>query len=202
MKIKKILIIILLFTMLFATILNTNILGYTHTTENTTFEIADNLYALIFEHEYYNQYEEWLCYTWGNDFIVRYYNKPSVDFKIRKSNNTLQPTEYVFMKEIVYYKDSGNTKNIADVTQFKPGNLYRFEINSLFSSMPIYTDNTYTVFFFNPTIVRYKIPIIAEVQEITGIITGTMKIIIPIGLTLFGMLLLVWLIRLVILRMK
>lgn len=77
-----------------------------------------------------------------------------------------------------------------------PTNLFYIE-----SSMPIYSDDTYEDFFFQSG-EKYKIPVITGVETLPEVMMGVLKIMIPIGLLVFGMVLVIYLVRSVISRVQ
>lgn len=72
----------------------------------------------------------------------------------------------------------------------------------LYTSSPIYSNvNKNGVFFFKAFPTKYQIAEITQVEELPKVIMGTLKVIMPVGLIIFGMLLLICLVRYVISQM-
>lgn len=79
--------------------------------------------------------------------------------------------------------------------------LYNSGSGEFYANFSIYADNTYKDFFLIVPTSSYQIQEIAKVEELPKVIMETMKIIIPIGLVIFGILLLILLIKSVISQM-
>lgn len=68
-----------------------------------------------------------------------------------------------------------------------------------YSEIDIFEDLDNSILFFQPPVV-VVIPVLEGVEELPKAVTTTLKMILPVGLVVFGILLLVYIIRLLILR--
>lgn len=85
--------------------------------------------------------------------------------------------------EIVSYNLTGNTGNTAltiDTFAYANYDIYDIEDN---------------VVFQGPLSAKYRIPAITETTQLTGVISKTMRLMIPIGLVVFGIGLLIYFVR-------
>lgn len=211
LKIKNILIAILAFiiislpTFVFAT----------PTTEHIRLDFSDEVYNVLKTlPEYSQQNKYWIIvtgYEYGNKVSIRFIEiQENLKFYLYcrewSGNCKLYGNKNI---SFIEYTIDSNGKNLSNrnVVNNVQINIYcdGKQINGqhatwLYSTTDIYSDNTYTDFFFQTE--KYKIPILKQVEELPKAVIVVMKLIIPVGLGILSMLLLIFLIKYVISRLK
>lgn len=117
-----------------------------------------------------------------------------------KTNKTVEAIEYIQ----TYNSDNTLSVNYNRTFSFSSNYMDGRVIDGkhsevLYATFDVYTDNTFTDFFFQTE--KVQITQIAQVGQLVEIMMKVIKMIMPIGLIIFGMLLLILLVRYVILRM-
>lgn len=153
----------------------------------------------------YKQYKYYLCKFFDGDNMHNidcyFFNDPDVYFYLGSLHG----------KDVLYankYFDCYHASIRMEDTYFLGGNFRNTNIGSyicplndnkypIFSNVCIYEDNTLTNFFFHIA----EIPAITEVTQIPMIVITVMKMMLPICLIVFGILLVIWLVKSVILHM-
>ena len=152
------------------------------------------LYAPCFNH----------CNGWdfANDEIY-FYIDPSVlgPYRLSVRNETKGESLSHYLVCTLNTSDSYSMNSYCNTNTYNSFIDYYNNGGSIYTTIPIYSDiNKTEVFFFNQFPLKYQIPTIAEVEEIPQVMTGVLKILIPVGLVLLSIFLVIYLVRLVISR--
>ena len=147
----------------------------------------------------------------NSPMIIKYVNDV---YKYRSSDgsdfyyyNSYTTTNFSTLDDL---NDSLSNLNITDLNSMNK-NSYGYNFTSLegatkdcstwsYGNYNLYDENGNILFLLAPT--SYQIPTIQEAKELTGVMKGTMKVTVPVGLILLGIGLVIYLTRLVILRIR
>lgn len=205
MKLKNKTILILLLILFFILIGITKSQALTN--DNFVFENIPQTVIDFCNAQFNNSYspEEYyyIIIKWQDEYQIHFVEKSKSIYSY--SNSKLKVSAvghkyYILGIEGTTITSGSHTNNNAEInfqTSFKDNKYYL----PLYSSSDIYTDNTYTDFFFKaPVVDKAVIPVLEGVEELPKAMTTTLRLIIPVCLSVFGTLLLIYIIRLLILR--
>lgn len=105
---------------------------------------------------------------------------------------------------------NGNFSGVSSINTIDSNSVIQENFNNI-ALVPVFTDNNIVcfnveghtngdTFFQNPVQEVVVIPVLEGAEELPKAVTTTLKMILPVGLVVFGILLLVYIIRLLILR--
>lgn len=208
MKIDKILIITLLI------IAVTSIFNSSYASDIQAVDVSyyDDIINNLGHKQYFlakskdSQYFSLFVYPCNNDY--RHWNYETDDIYFYMKNNVLTCRNATKNEETSHFADysyNGSTVRTVHGCWAYGGDFFIKEHintkNEVYTSTPIYSDiNKKEVFFFKKLTTVITITEITKVEQILEIMTKVIKMILPIGLTIFGILLLIYVIRLLILR--
>ncbi len=203
-SINKYLIIILLFFTFLLFFNISNVKAY------TLLELKDEaLFNLIYETEQYKSGDyNFIIGSNDIDYYKIIFIKKSDNFKCYITNygNGRATLNYSPRSaEVIYFADKNPTflKNGGSNNGANSNFIYKTDVSNrsyLYATFDIYTDNTYSEFFFQvPVQETTTIPVLVEtVEQIPTVMTTVMKIIIPVGLAILGIGLIIYLMKQVI----
>lgn len=204
MKSRNKFLIIILLTFVFLLFLNiSNVKAY------TLLELKDeNLFNLIYETEQYKSGNyNFIIGSNDLDYYKIIFIKKSDNFKCYITDyGSGRATLHYSPKseEVIYFANKNPTSLNSGGSNNGANSNFIYKTNQsdrcyFYSTCDVYTDNTYSELFFQvPVQETTTIPALETVEQIPTAMAKVMKIIIPIGLTILGVGLLIYLIKQVI----
>lgn len=204
MKLKCKIVIVFLFLLSFTLFFNINNVFASESYVSPPDKIIEELESK----EYYNNSDyDYFVYKWGTKYSILFIKKTdTLKFYTYISNHVYIYSSEAFCGYIYTYNSSCSlisSGEVVDALWNNYNNCGYIDGNVGVSSMDIYTDITYsTVFFQAPPqkVEGVTIPALETAEQVPTAMVGTLKMIIPVGLVIFGILLLILLVKSVILR--